>query len=220
MGRMTLRPQQMWRWLSIGIALASPVANAAPEAHDGFLFRFQVGPAWARTETVPEGDALPLAIRGQGVAVSFSLGGSLTPQLALHGDAIVAVLNEPVAELGELSGPLKDTSVSVGGIGIGGTWFHTSTNVYVSASLLATSLTLDSPKLKEAKLTARTGLGPGLGVTVGKEWFISDEWGLGASLSAVGGMGLSSRDVDGEGPDFTTSTSMGFMSVQISATYH
>jgi hypothetical protein len=66
------------------------------------------------------------------------------------------------------------------GIGPGVTYFLNTANMYASASLTITTLTLSaSDHFVFDPAWGSTGAGIGMGLAFGKEWWISSNWGMG-----------------------------------------
>jgi hypothetical protein len=103
-------------------------------------------------------------------------------------------------------------------IGPGAAYYLQPANVYLSATLAFTTLTLKDAR-NENRLETETGFG--VSAMVGKEWWVSTNWGLGAALQLQLGT-MKDRPVDralvggGDPPRWTTTA----FTVAFSATYN
>ena len=69
-----------------------------------------------------------------------------------------------------------DVELTISNIGIGATYYIMPTNVY-----LAGSIALAGGSLKSGRVTIETDTGYGINVAIGKEWWVSDNWGIGVA---------------------------------------
>lgn len=189
----------MTRFIFTLIALSLPVLaqaqtpstseqfNPGAERHDGFFLRMATGPAALGVGV--SGDRREYGFGGGGQQFELSIGGALSENLILHGDLIAMGSENLDTEDAEIE--LDDRVLTLGGLGGGLTWYWMPYNIYVSGSVLVvygelnhergdddfhTELTLDRAAMAR--------------VMVGKEWWVSDNWGLGVALSVYGGAGL------------------------------
>ena len=72
-----------------------------------------------------------------------------------------------------------DASLSMSAVGAGLTYWFLPANIYVSPSLGFGTLSL-----QQGRNTITTDSGFALDATIGKEWWASDQWGLGFAASA------------------------------------
>jgi hypothetical protein len=172
-----------------GEALAGP----SPQTHDGFFLRLAPGVGGAGTKIEDGGDEINMD--GSAGVLNIAIGGMVTETMALHGTLFGWSIADPETELieggieigsGELDGTL-----TLGGIGIGITNYFLSSNVYFSATVGAASLELDIDGLGDAE--SDTGIAGE--VSVGKEWWVGNNWALG--LAGVFGFhSIPDSDVD------------------------
>jgi hypothetical protein len=148
-----------------------------PKRHEGFMARiaFGIGGAWVDI------DAEPTEVDLSGLSGTFSidLGGSLVPNLILHGRFASVAIADPSMEVrGDDLGRADDlTAVAfLGGPGL--TYYFMPFNVYLSLAIGLSWLDLhyiggDS---------GLTDAGLGVNLDVGKEWWLTRHWGLGIGL--------------------------------------
>jgi hypothetical protein len=191
-----------------GEAAPSPVA-AGPIAdgrhrHLGGYFRPDLGLGYLTTSASQSGTSASMS----GLAGTFGLaaGGALSENHILAVHLWDAVVSDPSLSYGGSSGPGSGT---VALIGIGPEYtYYSRQNVYFSIS---PSLTRMSTSLSGS--SASTNWGFGARAALGKEWWVSDHWGLGL----VGHLSMSFNQDQGTNPP--TWTSWAFTAA-FSATYN
>jgi hypothetical protein len=95
------------------------------------------------------------------------------------------------------------------GFGGGVAYYFMPANVYVSAAIAAIQLRVD---YKDEEI-AKTDTGVGIDLLVGKEWWVSEGWGVGVALELSGGR------VKDNGPGSPT-WSAGSLGLLFSATFN
>ena len=146
------------------------VAFAGPRDHDGgFFLRLSVGPGGAQTEF---GD---LKISGVTGDFDFAIGGVIARNLALHGTIFGWSAADPNLEIGGISREIEGTA-TVSSIGGGVTYYFMPVNLYVSGSAGLAILSVET-----VFGAGETDIGPGFGITLGKEWWVGNSWGLGVA---------------------------------------
>jgi hypothetical protein len=159
------------------------------ESHDGFYLRMQLGPGYTRMSTNTMMSDVSLA--GFGDSFGIALGGALKSHLILYGTLIGSTARMPT---GKLHGPLSLSAASdgmlVGTVGLGGfggagmvgagagVAYYLDSNVFFAGSLLGSRLFVDDT---DGDMVARSEWGVTAEGLVGKEWWLSDNWGLGVS---------------------------------------
>ncbi len=161
-----------------------PEAATSAKAHDhrGFLVRLSMGPVYGTTST---GDSAAgrFEIKGSGVGFNMGLGYSILPNLALTVDFFGPVLVDPTLKDPGSSSTVATQNVSADWFtyGLGVTYYVMPLNAYFGGSIGLSALTFE---LTRGGVTTSTTSGNGVAAQLlaGKEWWVSDEWGLGASL--------------------------------------
>jgi len=177
----------------------SPFPNGVHQ-HDGFFLRFTPGFGYSSlSETLPD-DMLPSQFQGKdflnlsggfSIANRIQIGGTISDNLIIFGESGGAFMLQPSMEvLGESVEYEGDVWVYMGGFGPGVTYYIMPSNIYFSASILASlaMLSIDGE-------TGESEIGFGFNVLVGKEWWSGEQWGLGV---AVYGFYSSMNDKDSE----------------------
>jgi hypothetical protein len=169
----------------------APYAEAlAPGAksHDGFYLRLQFGVGYTSMSTSLNGTDLSFA--GGGTGFDIALGAALNPHLIIYGTFISSTASDPEDKI--KGQPLDSAShgmivgaAGLGGFGAvgvvglgGGMAYYLDSNLFFAGSLLGSRLFVDDDNGKTA---ARSDWGFTFEGLFGKEWWVSDNWGLGVS---------------------------------------
>jgi len=161
--------------------------GAGAEAHEGFFLRLTIGLGWHTWKKQlpvppPEDSGLPLgeaSASGVGLSLGFAIGYVVAPNLALHITGTGHGLGEPTLEVGDMEIENKGSSLTAMLLGIGGTYYLMPMNVYVSASFGLGGMQFIPKKDIDPQ---DTDAGFGWELMAGKEWWVADDWGLGAAL--------------------------------------
>jgi TolB-like protein len=176
--------------------------------HDGFFLRFQLGYGGLRS-------VAPTA-EYSGTAGSFAvgLGVSLTDNLVLFGELYDDTDTSPTVTVNGVSATTNgNVSHTLIGYGAGLAWYVTSLNAYVSATGGVGHLELEFTDASGVVQKGATQNGPMVRVTLGKEWWVSTNWGIGASVSFEAG---SMKDAGVDPVTFKTTA----VALAFSATYN
>jgi hypothetical protein len=158
----------------LGILLApfnAAAQNPGARDHDGgFFLRLALGAGGANSKN----DGLPLEFSGAGGELDVAIGAVITPNLAIHGTIFGWLIQDPDVDDGMVSGTVSgDASMSAFGGGV--TYYFMPINIYMSGSvgfgIFSASGDIDGE--------SDTGFAGQL--TAGKEWWVSNRWGLGVS---------------------------------------
>lgn len=189
------------------LALCAPAfAQSGPHAHDGFFIRPELGAGYVHSSASKTGN--DLAIFGSGADFSLAVGGAISENLILAVHLYSTQASDPDVELNGLEASTSDTTSGLVGLGPQLTYYFMPVNLYVSGTLALTRVVVESNGAD-----ANTELGVGARLSVGKEWWVSDNWGLGLAAH----LGLSSNEDKGaNAARFGTWTS----GVSFSATYN
>lgn len=172
------RPAAVLLGLFISAAwLAAWPASAAAQGRDheeGFFLRLSGGFGSARTEVTDGGSTTSYS--GPAADGNFAIGGIVAPNLALHGTLFGWGIANPDVETG-LGSFQADGDLSLGAFGGGVTYWFMPVNLYLSGSIGAGKL-----DYSEGNVTSRSSYGFIADLTLGKEWWVGENWGLGVAL--------------------------------------
>lgn len=176
--------------------LADPTPTAYPpldavgaREHDAFYFRVLFGPATMQARTGHR------SLSGGGFDLGFAAGHALRKDLILQLDSIFSSVPDPSYEVdGEA---MDERSISAVAIGLGpGITYYAPHNLYATGAVYASWLNrtetrevppdpadpFGQPGTEEVHDRSDTGIGASL--TLGKEWWLTESWGLGIAARA------------------------------------
>jgi hypothetical protein len=178
--------------------------NSTINRHLGFALRLDAGIGYMGT-TASDIDA---SIKGGAGSFGLVIGGAVAENFILGADLWDTVVFSPTFKQGGVSVSGTDTSLTLAGFGVNLTYYFMPANVYVSVSPSITTVSLT-----RGGLSGSTDAGFGMKLGVGKEWWVSDHWGLGVA----GQFFFASNKDSGAGSPTWSSTAF---SVAFSATYN
>ena len=155
---------------------AEPAQGAkGVEQHDGFMLRLTIGLGYGSgTESVPVvGD---VQLSGPSGFFSLDIGGALVDNLVLHGRLSDMVVASPTVSINdEELGEANDASLTFYLFGAGLTYYVMPANVYLTGVVGIAKASADNGTDEASSTKA----GFGFEGDIGKEWWVSDNWGLG-----------------------------------------
>ncbi len=164
------RFQRLLCALIFAVAAVSSASMAGARDHSGgFFLRLAAGGGVADTEN----SGLPLDFSGSVVELDIAIGAVVAENLALHGTVFGWLISDPDVGggvTGTASGDLDMTAVG-GGI----TYYFMPVNIYLSGSVGLGSLN------GGGDISGESDSGFAGMVTAGKEWWVSNRWGLGVA---------------------------------------
>jgi hypothetical protein len=190
--------------IAAGATPAVSLANGV-HTHDGFFLRLEPGFGYQKASASEGGN--DASFSGAAGHLSVSIGGAPKENLIIAGNLFSTAAVDPKAEVNGVERDTEDLTVGLAGIGPQLTWYFMPANVYVSGTLAMTRLTVDNDGEE-----GETEAGIGGRLAIGKEWWVSNQWGLG-----VAGYGLFSSNEDKDGGPRWRTWSAG---VTFSATYN
>jgi len=191
-------------------ARAQGAISAATDvhAHQGLFTRVALGPAGFDSQATFGSDKYEIS--GGGAGFSLAVGWAVTPQLVIYGEVFDDVAVGPTLKMNDMDVGTSGGDVSAGVVGIGpGVAYYFPSNLYVSATLAASRLTVQQGGMD----VAHTDTGFGVSAMVGKEWWVTQKWGVGVGGQLYVG---SIPDSTQGSPSWTTAGAM----LAFSATYN
>ena len=166
----------------------APARAPGAEHHDGFYLRLQSGVGYTNMSASTKGTDLSIA--GGGGSFGIALGAALNSHLIVYGTLIDDAALGPTYKI---TGPSMSATgngmlvgaVSIGGFGRagvvgvgGGVAYYLDSNLFFAGSLLGSRLFVDD---SNGNAAARSDWGFTFEGLFGKEWWVSDNWGLGVA---------------------------------------
>ena len=164
---------------AVMLVLGVSQAVCGPRDHeDGFLLRLATGAAiGASTEIDIATETFKMS--GTGVDLEIAIGGVVTPNLAIHGTLLAWVVSDPKLEVADESGNAGGT-LGLAGAGAGLTYYIMPVNLYLTGTAGFGRL-----EIGDSNVSYAFGTGFLFEAAIGKEFFVSDKWGLGLSVGIV-----------------------------------
>ena len=165
--------------------------------HQGLFLRFDAGGGYLKSSAAPNGTDASLS--GPALSFGVSLGANVVENLSIFGHMSISSAPFPTASLGGSSVGTSNSSLEFLSIGPGVNYYFMPSNFYLSGMVVLTGLIT---ALEGASGSTKAGFGAKL--AVGKEWWVTDRWGLGIAGQFSFG---SNRDKgSGSPPTWTTIT--------------
>jgi hypothetical protein len=143
--------------------------------HDGFYLRLAAGPGYAQlTEDIMGSD---FELSGLASCFRIQIGGTVSENLIIYGEMGGVVTYNPDFKLAGETFETSETQMTMSDFGPGLTYYFMPANIYLSFSAL-----LSSVRLKVDEDESDSDPGFGLNAMVGKEWWVGDDWGIGAAF--------------------------------------
>jgi hypothetical protein len=164
-----------------------PAAAAEPRSHDGGFF-LRLGGGGGPAQTSNTG----VDLSGMGGDFAVAIGLVARPNFAVHANLFGWMIENPDVEFEGASGEI-DTKLDLSVLGGGFTYWFGNSNAYVSPAVGIATVSADGPDLN-----GESDSGVAIDVMAGKEWWLSNRWGLG--VAAGGGY---HNVPDGDGGEFS-----------------
>jgi len=166
--------------LLILMSILSINAQEGFHEHDGFYLSMSLGPVFGNIKD--DMGSVTMDITGTGMQFDFKIGGRISENLLLHGTIISSVLPGPTVKLSNNTTFQTSNSMSVGEamIGAGLTYYVMPSNIFFSGSVGLGNFTILDDK-NDIDVSTQRGLS--FQVKLGKEWWISKNWGFGIGLT-------------------------------------
>jgi hypothetical protein len=165
-----------------------PPVPAEP-SHSGVYLHLHLGGGFTSISG-SDGNGGTIKIAGGGPSFAVAVGGAVAPNLALFGNLFfTGSANPKVTSAGYTTDTTGDTIV--GGFGAGIVYYFMPVDIYISGAVAALNFQADDGN---GKTTYSSDVGVGFQGMVGKEFWVSDHWGLGAALEFVGATSMKDKD--------------------------
>lgn len=182
-------------------------ACAEAYVHDGFFLRVAPGFGWNTTSSESRGNEIELS--GVSGLFNLAIGGAVAQDLILHLDVSGVRTSDPKVEINGTEQAADVGSSSTSLLAIGMTYYFSS-NMYVTGAV-----GMAKSKKESGGIEYTTDTGYGVNAMIGKEWWVSDNWGVGVAGQFLY-TNCPDKGINGVSSD-VKSTSFG---VLLSATYN
>lgn len=167
-----------------GYYAASPV-----KVHEGFYLRFHLGLGYTSMNASDAGN--DISISGAGGAFGIAAGFAVRPNLIIYGEIFDDIAVNPDVEVNGQTGTTDNVNAGVIGLGVGVKYYMMPANVYFAGTLAMAQLTVQ----EDGQEVGETDFGPGVSLMAGKEWLVSNKWGVGVGAQVFFGS-MPEKDAD------------------------
>ena len=167
--------------------------------HEGLFMRFDGGIGYLSAATSVNGSSG--ALSGAAGSFGFSLGVNVVEDLSLFGHVGISIVSDPKNTLPGAT-PTGGTTLTFATVGPGINYYFMPNNFYLSGMLLITRLTVADNNNN----VGSTAAGFGAKLSAGKEWWVSDHWGMGIAAQLTLGTNPDQDSGTGNTPTWTTIT--------------
>jgi hypothetical protein len=184
--------------------------ETARHRHDGFFLRIHYG---FGNGLVVEQDYLgsDREFKGFTGTLRLQIGNEIAENLILFGEFGVFVMQDPDMHWQGESVSEVDAVIAISDLGIGLTYYFMPINIYLSGSLTLSRNSIDLEGVEK-----ETGGGLGVYFSIGKEWWVSENWGIGVALFVY----ASSTEVENKDLDATFDVYNRVLGIAFTATYN
>jgi hypothetical protein len=177
-----------------GYAPPPPYVPPAPTepTHGGVYLHLHLGGGFTSIKGT-NGSGSTVKLSGGGPSFAVAVGGAVAPNLALFGNFFLTMASQPQVSSNGYYGYSTQSSLDaiVGGLGGGVVYYFMPANVYISGAIGALNFQADD---SNSKTVYTSDVGVGFQGLIGKEFWVSDHWGLGAALEFVGAGSMKDKD--------------------------
>lgn len=143
--------------------------------HDGLFARVTLGGGYLSASEDFQGSSYTYS--GGGFSWGAALGGVIAPNLILFGEFSGITVADPQVDGGGTSYTMSSTDMTMIGFGPGIAYYFVPVNVYLSGTLTFSQISFSDVSGYYADESTNFGVGANL--MVGKEWWVTPDWGLG-----------------------------------------
>ncbi|PKL38437.1 MAG: hypothetical protein CVV44_11155 [Spirochaetae bacterium HGW-Spirochaetae-1] len=151
--------------------------SSQPRVHDGYMARFMLGAGYQKFTCEDYLSGKDMVFTGFSGDIVLQLGNTVWSNLILFGEISACFMPDAGVKLGGGSYATDKAWVNTIGIGAGATYYFMPVNIYASASMGIVKSTME---IDNNTSSGKYGLG--LSMSFGKEWWASDNWGVGVAI--------------------------------------
>lgn len=152
-----------------------PPPSAAGDHDSGFLLRLALGLGY-ESLGISGDNGTDISLGGFGGALEVAIGGVVTPNLSINADLFASTVVNPTVDFNGQEFESDDVSVSLTCLGVGVTYYIMPLNLY-----LAGSVGLGKASFNFEGDNSDADWGFALNAMIGKEFFVSQDWGIGVA---------------------------------------
>lgn len=188
-------------WCAILLVAGNAAASGMAQTHDGFFLNMALGTGGG--SLVKKEDRVDNSYRGQTTLVNFRIGGCPVPNLALSADFQDFSRRDITMNVeGESVTQENDYEISVMSMAFGVTYYIPDLLFVGSNFSPVGQISLGTPNEKESY----NGDMLGYSFRIGREWWVSENWGLGVELNYSYNKLSNIRDFNRESAVWITNT--------------
>ena len=169
----------------LAILATAAMAMAESHTHDGFFLNLALGFGYQGFTYDANKSRYDMEAKGVSTELDIKLGGRIATNTLLHA-TILGVTNTSEIEIktkgGSKVGSSSDKSENLSMLGVGLTYYLPE-NIFISGSVGFANFNLQDNTDEENHIEGATENGIGVQIAAGKEWWVSDNWGLGVSVA-------------------------------------
>lgn len=188
---------------------------AEPEMHDGIYLNFQIGAGPGKT-VIEDFNGKDLEFCGPTAVFRFKLGVTPADNFIVYGVYGAYNQDEPEITYGSQTNSKTDFVLAYNDLGGGICYYFMPVNIYISAEIAITQLTVQSDTYTSWDSEA----GRSLTLSIGKEWWVSDDWGIGIALILRGASMKAGSEITDEAENKNDTITHGFAGLAFTATYN
>jgi len=154
------------------VEIKPSAAQAGFHRHDGFFLRLSEGLGYGQATASDNGNDYKYS--GITTIMDIAIGYSVIENLAITADLFGGIQINPKRTVNGHSVSTSGIQLDSLGFGVGATYYFMPLNLYANLGIGVAEMVLDAGNTR-----SETNTGGGFHVGVGKEWWVSDNWGLG-----------------------------------------
>jgi hypothetical protein len=152
--------------------------------HDGFFLRMALGPGYSYSSLSSK--PANRSISGASLHLNLSIGYSVVENFEISFDMFGPMLPEPALSFSDADKPVAKTASWLG-FGAGFNYYFMPYNIFLGISLGVVQLNISDLTANgfSGSVNSKSSAGFIMGPMIGKEWWVSDNWGLGLMAQYV-----------------------------------
>jgi hypothetical protein len=166
-----------------------PPAPLVP-IHSGLYVHLHLGGGFTSVRG-SDGSGNTVKISGSGPSITVAVGGAVAPNLAIFGTLFFTDASQPSVTSNGSNLGQGDGDAFLGGFGAGVVYYFMPANLYLSGAVAGVQFEADD---SDGKTTYQSNVGLGFQGMLGKEFWISSHWGLGAAFEFIGASSMKDKN--------------------------